>query len=205
MKKPDLAKEKTLIIVKPDGVQRSLVGEIISRYEKVGLKLVAMKMLIPTEELANNHYYGVGGDVWLENLGVKARANYEKKGLKSPYKNNRENGEAVLKANINYLTAGPVVCIVWEGYQAVELSRKIAGITSPLAADIGTIRGDLTLDSYPIADLDQRAIRNLLHASGSVEEAGKEIKIWFSDKEILEYEHLLGKILYDVNFDGVKE
>lgn len=205
MKKPDLAKEKTLIIVKPDGVQRSLVGEIMGRYEKVGLKLVAIKMLIPTEEFATKHYYEVGGDEWIENVGKKARAAYEKKGLKSPYKNNKENGWAVLKANAKYLSAGPVVCMVWEGYQAVELSRKITGITNPLGADVGTIRGDLTLDSYPLADIDQRAIRNLLHASGNAEEAEKEIKIWFSDKEILEYEHLLEKILYDVNFDGAKE
>ncbi len=205
MKKNEKAKEKTLIIIKPDGVQRSLIGEIISRYEKIGLKLVALKILIPTEELATRHYYEVGGDEWIENVGAKSRAVYEEKGLKSPYKNNFENGWAVLRANARYLSAGPVVAMVWEGNQAVELSRKIAGITEPLSADVGTIRGDFTLDSYVLADLNQRAVRNLLHASGSPVEAEKEIKILFFPEEILEYNHIQERILYDVNLDGIKE
>ncbi|MCK5511025.1 nucleoside-diphosphate kinase [Candidatus Parcubacteria bacterium] len=197
--------EKTLVIIKPDGVQRSLIGEIIKRYERTGLKLISLKMIIPTEEQATKHYYEVGGDEWIKEVGRKASAAYEKKGEKSPYKTYSENGWAVLKANAKYLSSGPVVAIVWQGAGAVELVRKITGSTAPLLADVGTIRGDLTLDSFALADTDGRSVRNLIHASGTVEEAKKELKIWFKDDEILKYTHLQEKILYDVNLDGIKE
>jgi nucleoside-diphosphate kinase len=197
--------ERTLVVIKPDGVQRSLVGEIIKRFERVGLKIVAMKLVQASEDMATKHYYEVGGDEWVEEVGRKARAAYEKKGQESPYKTNKENGMAVLKANAKYLSAGPVVAIVLEGAHAVELVRKLAGATAPLLADVGTIRGDLTLDSYPLADTDKRSVRNLLHASGTVDEAAQEIKIWFSDDEVLSYTHLYEKILYDIDLDGIKE
>ncbi len=190
-------KERTLIIVKPDGVQRNLVGEIIQRFERVGLKIVGMKFIFPSEEMATKHYYDVGGDEWLEEVGMKSRSAYEKKGLESPYKTNMENGKAVLKSNAEYLSSGPVAAIVLEGNQAVELARKLAGATEPLTADVGTIRADFTLDSYSLADTDGRSVRNLLHASGSVEEADQEIKIWFSNKELVDYTHLNEKILYN--------
>ena len=197
--------EKTLVIIKPDGVQRSLIGEIIKRYERTGLKLIGLKMIIPTEEQATKHYYDVGGDEWIEEVGRKAAKAYEKKGEKSPYKTYSENGWAVLKANAKYLSSGPVVAMVLQGSSAVELVRKITGATAPLLADIGTIRGDFTLDSFALADTDQRSIRNLIHASGTIEEAEKELKIWFKDEEILKYTHLQERILYDVNLDGIKE
>ena len=198
-------RERTLVIIKPDGVQRSLVGEIIRRYEQVGLKLVAMKMVIPTEEHATKHYYEVGGDEWLESVGAKARVAYEKKGLQSPYATNKDNGWAVLKSNAKYLSAGPVVCMVWEGNQACAIVRKITGATEPLSSDVGTIRGDFTIDSYQAADTDQRSVRNLMHASGNPDESAKEIKIWFRDEELLEYNHIQERMIYDVNLDGIKE
>lgn len=197
--------ERTLVIIKPDGVQRSLIGEIIKRYERTGLKLLAIKMIIPTEEMGVKHYYEVGGDAWVEEVGRKARASYEKKGLESPYKTNKENGEAVMRSNAKYLSSGPVVAMIWQGNQAVQLVRKITGGTEPLTSDVGTIRGDFTLDSYAIADTDGRSVRNLIHASGNTEEAEKEISIWFDKKELLKYNHLQEKILYDVNLDGIKE
>lgn len=198
-------KERTLVIIKPDGIQRTLVGEIIKRYERTGLKLLAMKVLIPSEEMATKHYYEVGGDEWIEEVGRKARASYEKKGLKSPYETNKENGWAVLKSNAKYLSSGPVVAMVWQGNCAVGLVRKITGGTEPLTSDVGTIRGDFTLDSYAMADLDKRSVRNLIHASGSTEEAEKEIPIWFKPEEILEYKLIQESILYDVNLDGILE
>lgn len=197
--------EKSLVIIKPDGVQRSLIGEIIKRYEQTGLKLLALKMVIPTEELATRHYYEVGGDAWVEEVGHKAAAAYEKKGTKSPYKTFKENGQAILRANAKYLSSGPVIAMIWQGNQAVALIRKITGGTEPLSSDVGTIRGDYTLDSYQMADIDSRSIRNLIHASGTPEEADKEIKIWFTDEEILNYNLVQDKILYDVNLDGIKE
>ncbi|MCU0678865.1 MAG: nucleoside-diphosphate kinase [Planctomycetes bacterium] len=197
--------EKTLVIIKPDGVQRSLIGEIIRRYERTGLKLIGLKFVIPTEELATRHYYEVGGDEWIEAVGKKARAAYEKRGLQSPFKTNTENGWAVLKSNAKYISSGPVIAMVWQGNQAVELVRKITGGTEPLTSDVGTIRGDFTLDSFVMADLDQRSVRNLIHASGSVDEAAKEIAIWFKPEEVLRYNQIQEKILYDVNLDGIKE
>jgi nucleoside-diphosphate kinase len=197
--------ERTLVIIKPDGIQRTLVGEIIKRYERTGLKLLAMKMVMPTEKMALKHYYEVGGDAWLEEVGRKARAAYEKKGLTSPYKTNMENGKAVMASNAKYLSSGPVVAMVWQGNSAVGLVRKITGGTEPLTSDVGTIRGDLTLDSYAIADIDQRSVRNLIHASGTIEEAEKEIKIWFKNEELHDYRLIQEQILYDVNLDGLKE
>ncbi|HBO17054.1 MAG: Nucleoside diphosphate kinase [Candidatus Moranbacteria bacterium GW2011_GWE2_35_2-] len=197
--------ERTLVIIKPDGIQRSLVGEIIKRYERVGLKLVAMKMMIPTEDMAVKHYYDVGGDAWLEEVGRKARAAYEKKGMTSPYATNMENGKAVMMSNAKYLSAGPVVAMIWQGNQACALVRKITGGTEPLTADLGSIRSDFTLDTFALADTDQRSVRNLLHASGNPEEAEKEIPIWFAENEILKYKHIQEAILYDVNLDGILE
>jgi nucleoside-diphosphate kinase len=202
---PMVKRERTLVIIKPDGVQRSLIGEIIRRYERVGLKLVALKMVIPTEEHAVKHYHEVGGDEWLEAVGAKARAAYEKKGLQSPFKTNKDNGWAVLKANAKYLSSGPVICMVWEGNQACAVVRKLAGATEPLTSDVGTIRGDFTIDSYQVADIDQRSVRNLLHASGNPDESAKEIKIWFKDEELLKYNHIQERMIYDVNLDGIKE
>jgi nucleoside-diphosphate kinase len=199
------SKERTLVIIKPDGIQRSLVGEIVRRYERTGLKLIAMKMLVATEEMAIKHYYEVGGDAWLEEVGRKARASYEKKGLQSPYVDNMANGRAVMESNAKYLSAGPVVAMVWQGNQACALVRKITGGTEPLTADVGSIRSDYTLDTFALADVDQRSVRNLLHASGNSEEAEKEIPIWFAGNEILEYKHIQDAILYDVNMDGILE
>ncbi len=197
--------EKTLVVIKPDGVQRSLIGEIIRRYERTGLKMVGIKMLIPEEDMATKHYYDIGGDAWIEEVGRKARAAYEKKGEESPYKTNKENGEAVLKANAKYLSSGPVVAMIWQGAGAVELVRKITGATAPLLADVGTIRGDFTLDSFALADTDGRSVRNLIHASGTVDEAKQEIAIWFKDDEVNDYTHLHERVLYDVDMTGIKK
>ncbi len=197
--------EKTLVIIKPDGVQRSLIGEIIKRFELVGLKLVGLKMTIPTEQMATDHYYKVGGEEWLEAVGAKARAAYEKKGKESPYATNRENGVAVMEANAKYMSAGPIIAMIWQGGNAIELVRKIAGFTEPLTAAPGTIRGDFTLDSFSAADTDGRSIRNLIHASGKVEEAEQEIDMWFKPEEVLSYRLIQDEILYDVNLDGFKE
>ncbi len=196
--------ERTLVIVKPDGVQRSLIGEIVRRYEQSGLKLVAIKMLIPSSDTAREHYM-IGGEEWLENVGKKASEAYERKGEKSPYATHRENGLAVLDACSTYLSAGPVVAMIWEGNQSVGVVRKITGGTEPLSSDVGTIRGDLTIDSFKMADTDGRAVRNLIHASGSTEEAEKEIAIWFKNEEIVSYRHLNEAMLYDVNLDGILE
>jgi len=196
-------RERTLVLIKPDGVQRSLVGEIIRRYEQTGLKLTALKFFIPTEELVKKHYSSE--ENWLESVGKKSILAYEKKGLKPAFDDPIKCGQAVLARLIKYLSSGPVVVMVWEGNQAVGVVRKITGGTEPLTSDVGTIRGDLTVDSYSLADEDDRAVRNLIHSSGSSEEAAKEIPIWFGNEEIIKYRLIQESILYDVNLDGIKE
>jgi len=192
-----------LVLIKPDGVQRSLIGEIIRRYERTGLKLAGLKFLIPDEKIVREHYMSHEG--WLKSVGEKSMAAYEKKGLKSPYDDPIKCGEEVLERLVKYLSSGPVVVMIWQGNEAVGVIRKITGGTEPLTSDVGTIRGDLTIDSYALGDTDGRAVRNLIHASGSAEEAEKEIKIWFREEEIIKYRLVQESILYDVNLDGILE
>lgn len=196
-------REKTLVLIKPDGVQRSLIGEIIRRYERTGLKLVALKFVIPNEEMVKAHYLSSPG--WLESVGTKSIAAYQKKGLRPAFDDPVKCGEAVLERLIKYLSSGPVLAMVWQGNEATGIIRKITGGTEPLTSDVGTIRGDLTIDSYQLGDTDNRAVRNLIHASGSVREAEAEIKVWFKDEEILKYRLVQESILYDVNLDGILE
>ncbi len=196
-------KEKTFVIIKPDGIQRTLIGEIIRRYERTGLKLVALKMIVPDEKTVVKHYT-VDPD-WIRKVGEKSIVSYQKKGLEAPFKDPEDCGRAVLGRLKKYLTTGPVIAMVWQGNKAVGIVRKLTGGTEPLTSDVGTIRGDFTVDSYDMSDLDDRAIRNLIHASGSVDEAEKEIAIWFKKEEIQNYNLVQEKIIYDVNVDGIME
>lgn len=195
--------EKTLVVIKPDGVQRTLIGEIIKRYERSGLKLVALKMMVPSQDLIEKHYL-LDPD-WKKNVGEKAIASYDKKGLEPPSRDPIEVGNRVVERLKKYMTAGPVVAMIWQGNSAVGIVRKITGGTEPLTSDVGTIRGDFTVDSYQLADGDERAVRNLIHASGSPQEAEGEIKLWFNEDEIIKYNLAHDKILYDVDLDGIKE
>lgn len=195
--------ERTLVIVKPDALQRSLVGEIVKRYERVGLKLVGLKMFVPEEEKVEQHYL-LDPD-WKKAVGEKAIESYRKKGQEPPSSDPIEVGDRVLAGLKKYLTSGPVIAMVWEGAHAVQIVRKITGGTEPLSSDVGTIRGDYVLDSYQMGDSDNRAVRNLIHASGSVEEANQEINHWFSLNELIKYNIVQEKILYDVNLDGILE
>jgi nucleoside-diphosphate kinase len=195
-------KEQTFVIVKHDGVQRTLIGEIIQRIERTGLKMVGMKMFVPTREQAVQHYGK--DDVWCEKVGARTVENIEKEGGK-PEKSALEYGRDVLEALLHYMTVGPVVGIVFEGNQAVGIVKKLVGGTEPLTSDVGTIRGDLTLDSYDIANMHGRCVRNLIHCSDQVSEAMREIPIWFKPEELMNYRLLQEAMLYDVNLDGVKE
>ncbi len=195
--------EKTFVIIKPDGVQRSLIGEITGRFERIGLKLVAMKMRIPTPELARKHY--TIDPEWVRKTGQKNIDNYKSKGLIPPTENAIEVGNKVLGTLEKYLSSGPVITMVWQGAHAIQIVRKIVGGTEPLTSGIGTIRGDFVLDSYRMSDKDSRSIRNLIHASGNEEEAKKEIDLWFKKDEVLQYKHIQEAILYDVNLDGILE
>lgn len=195
--------ERTLVVIKPDGVQRSLMGEIIGRYEAVGLKLVAIKMLVPTAAHIEAHY--TLDPNWRRVTGEKTIESYKKKGLTPPSEDPLEITAKILANLQKYMTSGPVIAMVWEGAHAVKIVRKITGGTEPLTSDVGTIRGDFVLDSYQMADTDNRAVRNLIHASGSVEEANAEIAHWFKPEEVTDYRVIHEEILYDVNLDGILE
>ena len=194
--------ERSLVIIKPDGVQRGLVGEIISRFEKKGLKISAMKMVWPTRETAAKHYDQP--ESAMMTLGERTLATYAEKGVKHWSSDPMEIARDIQKKLVNYLSVGPVIVMVIEGAHAIAHVRKIRGATNPLGADVGTITGDYTIDSYFISDLDGRAIRNLVHASGTVEEAENEIKIWFNKEEILDYDMAIDKILYSMEWEAGK-
>jgi nucleoside-diphosphate kinase len=195
-------KERTFVIIKPDGVQRSLIGEITKRYERTGLKLVGLKFGIADEKKLWEHYNK--DDAWFLKKGTKIAEDKKAAGLpveKEPI----EYGKDIIRQLVKFMTSGPVVMMVWEGNQAAVVARKVTGDTEPATSDVGTIRGDLTLDSYGISAVDDRAVRNLIHCSENVEDANREIAIWFTEAELLNYRLVSEAILYDVNLDGILE
>ena len=199
----DNKQEQTLVIVKPDGVQRSLIGEVIKRYEQCGLKLVALKMMIAPEELAVKHY-SIDPE-WAFKTGTKSIESWKAKGLKPWTEDPIEFAEKIRATLKSYLSSGPVVVMVWQGMNAVGIVRKITGGTEPLTSVPGTIRGDYTIDSYSASDIDNRSVRNIIHSSGSAEEAKNEIALWFKPEEILKYRLIAEEIIYDINLDGILE
>lgn len=190
--------KKTLAIIKPDGVQRGLVGNIINRFEQAGLKIVALKMVWPSAELVGEHYSD--DENYLTSVGEKALANAKQRGVDMS-ENALEIGKRVREFNMRYISIGPVAAFVLEGNAAVENVRNMIGGTNPLTADMGTIRGDLTVDDFTQADAEGRSVRNLMHASGDVGEAEREIALWFTDEEINEYQNVMDKVLHDPNWD----
>ena len=195
--------ERTLVIIKPDGVQRSLIGEVLKRYERLGLKLIGIKMLVPNEKMIEEHY--TLDPNWRKITGEKTIKGYIDKNLKPPSEDPFQITEIILNNLKKYMTSGPVIAMVWQGAHAIAIVRKITGGTEPLTSDVGTISGDFVLDSYQMSDVDNRSIRNIIHASGSQEEAKLEIEHWFDPKEIYDYRLIQEQILYDVNLDGILE
>lgn len=160
--------QRSLVVFKPDAVQRGIVGEILSRFERVGLKIVGTKMVNPDR----NHYY----------------KHYEEIG-----KMVTRRGEVAFNQNLEYMSSGPVIAMVFEGIEAVPLIRKIVGPTEPKGADMGTIRGDYSHMSFGYADAKHIGIPNLIHASGDPEEAEKEIAHWFFPEELQSSYHILSE------------
>lgn len=195
-------RERSFIIVKPDGVQRGLVGEIIGRIERTGLKITGIKMVKATEDQCWTHYNK--DEAWFQSKGEKIAKQLEEAG-KTLEKPAIEYGRDIIGQLVKFMTCSPVVTMVVEGNQAVKIVTKLVGGTEPTTSDVGTIRGDLTLDSYDLAGLDARAVRNLVHCSDMPAEAEREIKIWFKEEELLNYSLISEKMLYDVNLDGLME
>jgi len=198
----EVKKDRSLILLKPDAVQRSLVGEMIKRFEQKGLKFTAMKMIMATEAQCEDHYNK--DDAWFEEKGQKVVDEMEKEGV-TPEKPAIEYGRDIIRTVVKYMTAGPILAIIAEGHRAPDVVTSLVGTTEPLSADIGTIRGDFTIDSYYMATIGNRAIRNLIHCSEDDDEAKREIKIWFDENEIMDYATTQERVLYDVNGDGLWE
>jgi len=194
--------ERTFIALKPDGLQRHLVGEIISRFEKRGLKLVAAKLIAPKKEQVLKQY--PDDENWYLSLGNRTLAGYKESG-KTIDMTAMEIGKMIREQLVDYISNRPLFAMVWSGPHAVELGRKTVGHTNPLKADVGSIRGDYSMESYFLADNLKRAIQNLIHASGSPEEAENEIKIWFSEDEILDYDLLTAEVTLGSNWGRVKK
>ncbi|MBI4122726.1 MAG: nucleoside-diphosphate kinase [Parcubacteria group bacterium] len=177
--------ETTFLMVKPDAVKRGLTGEIIRRIEQVGLKIVGLKMFKAEYRQVDDHY--PKDPAWITRLGNKTLATYEKYGYDAKAElgtDKAENiGPMVRKWLIDFMTSGPVVVMAIKGVHAVSMTRKLAGSTMPSDAELGTIRGDFSVDSAAAANRDKRAVYNLVHASETQEEAEHEIGHWFGEKE----------------------
>ena len=184
-------KERTLILIKHDGVARGLTGEILARFEKVGLKIIALKMVQITKEFAQQHYPVT--EEWYAKVGSNTLNDSAKYGVSAKETLGTEHpieiGKKIHAFNVDYLTAGPVVAAVLEGTHAIAIVRKLVGHTVPALAAPGTIRGDYALHSAVSSNLLKRSIYNLIHASGKKEEAEFEITLWFKDAELLQYQN----------------
>ncbi|MFO0764688.1 MAG: nucleoside-diphosphate kinase [Patescibacteria group bacterium] len=187
--------EKTLVLIKPDGVQRGLVGQIMTRFETAGLKLVAMKMVHPSHDDVDRHYQMT--EEWMSAVYEKAKAKYEANGEGFPFADHKAYGGEIKRGLVDFLKSSPIVALVLEGEMAVSLVRKLVGATEPASSAPGTIRGDFSHDTYALANSQGRPLRNLIHASGNIEEANNEIKIWFTDTELYAYEHVNDRVQYD--------
>lgn len=194
-----MAQERTLVLIKPDVLQRQLVGEILTRFERKGIKMTAMKMLNATKEQVGEHY--INDEAYLIETGEKAKKGAIARGEDVSKWNSLEQGKKIRQRNINYLTCGPIVAIVFEGFGVITQVRKILGSASPADGDIGTIRDDYSVDTYALADFLDRSTMTMLHASDSVENAERELKIWFKESEICNnYETGVEKIFYDAEW-----
>lgn len=194
-----LLQERTVVLIKPDGVKRGLTGEILSRFERMGLTVVALKMVWADAALAQQHYPESRTEL-LQGIGRKTLETYEKYG-RDPQedlgtKDALEIGRMVNHWNIDFITSGPVVAILLEGLHAMDNVRMAVGNTLPTFAQPGTIRGDYSVDSPALANERKRAVRNLVHASGNAEEAKYEAQLWFHDAEIHAYQRSDSTVMF---------
>jgi len=185
----NIALERSFVMIKPDGVMRGLIGSIIQRFEQRGLKIIALKLIQPTREQIDNHY--PKEESWIERLGEKTLAAFTENNIDAKEvlgtDNKADLGQKVRDSLLDYLTMGPVVCLVIEGIHARDMVRKIVGATLPFFADVGTIRGDFSVDASTAANTQGRGIFNLIHASETAEEATNEIQHWFAPEDLHEY------------------
>lgn len=186
---PEVRSERTMVFLKPDGVQRGLTGEVIRRFERAGLTVVGLKMMRASRDSLGRHYPSDEG--FLRTIGGKTLEAFQAAGLDVRKETGTDDplaiGRQVRQWLIDFVASGPVVAFVLQGTHAVAVARKLVGDTLPYRAAPGTIRGDFSADSPAVANLQKRPVRNLVHASGSLEEAAFEIGLWFAADELHDY------------------
>ncbi len=193
-----MKKQRALIILKPDAVQRGLMGKIIQRFENVGLTIIGLKFIWATENQIVNHYPST--DKWFTTVGQRTLTNYAKKGLdaKKVFATDEPTaiGKTVKQWLIKYLQQSPLLIFVLEGYDGIELIRKLCGNTIPFLAAPGTVRGDFSHDTIDLANEQKRSLKNIIHASDTVEDGEKEINVWFTPEELFTYSRADEEIMF---------
>jgi len=195
-----MTKQRALIILKPDAVCRGLMGKIINRLEQVGLTIVGLKFIWATENQIISHYPET--EAWLKKVGERTLTNYAKKGLDAKKVFETDDpisiGKTVKKWLIDYLQQSPVLVFVLEGFDCIEIVRKLSGNTIPLLAAPGSIRGDFSHDTIDLANQQNRPLRNIIHASDTIEDGKKEIKVWFTPSELFSYSRADEEIMFNI-------
>lgn len=190
--------ERTVVLIKPDGVKRGLIGEVIARIEKRGLKIISLMMIGPTRKQIDEHY--PKDPAWVKRLGEKSLATYAKYGWDPKKEMGTADpvkiGKSVRNWILDFMVSGPVVKIVVEGIHSVDMVRKLVGNSIPALAEMGTIRGDFSVDSAALANKNKRAVHNLIHASETPEESAHELAYWFAPEEIFDYKRAEEDIMF---------
>ena len=193
-----MIKQKALIILKPDAVQRGLMGKIINRFERVGLTIIGLKFIWASEKEIINHYPET--NAWFKKVGERTLTNYAKKNLDAKKVFNTDDaltiGKTVKKWLVDYLQQSPVLVMVLQGYDCIEVVRKLSGNTIPLLAAPGTIRGDFSHDTIDLANEQSRPLRNIIHASDTIEDGEKEVTVWFTPEELFDYKRADEEIMF---------
>ena len=190
--------ERTVVLIKPDGVKRGLIGEVIARVEKRGLKVISLSMVRPTREQIDEHY--PKDPAWVKRLGEKSLATYAKYGWDAKEEMGTDDpveiGKSVRGWILDFMTSGPIVKMVVEGIHSVDMVRKLVGNSIPALAEMGTIRGDYSVASAALANKNRRSVHNLLHASATPEESAHELEFWFAPEEVHDYKRAEEDIMF---------
>jgi len=190
--------EKTMVLIKPDGVKRGLIGEIISRFERRGLKIISLEMIWASKKQIDGHY--PKEPKWVNRLGEKTLNSYRQYGFDPMKELGTENtakiGKYVRSWLVDFMTSGPMVKMVVKGIHAIDMVRKVVGSSMPALAEMGTIRGDFSVDDATAANRDKRAIHNIIHASETPGEAEHELGFWFAAEDIFDYKRAEEDIMF---------
>lgn len=188
--------EKTLIIIKPDAVQRGLIGTIFEVFENVGLKLMAAKMIKPDQEVIKKHYPGT--EEWIKQMGEKTLASFKQSGVDVKKTLGTDDplklGQYVYDRLVKYWMEGPMIVSVWEGPHAIDIARKLRGHTIPYLSQTGTVHANYSFDSSVLSSSLNRVVKTFVHASGDKQEAQREIKYWFGTNEFRSYEREIDQL-----------